>query len=290
MPPDHSAGPPASRRPKTDPPRDLPGARASGAAIFADPDVVACYASRAPYAPALFDFLCELPSRRDRALDIGCGPGNVARGLADRFAQVVALDPSSPMIEAARLADPRPNLRWTLARAEDFDPEAPFDLVTAGGSIHWTDPESLFPKLARWTPLVAILNNDPTFPHPPPPCGHDAWIAFLDEWFVRTGRRIPANWRSPNPDAPVPLGPHGDWLDIEGRKTFRFRFSQTVEAFVASNHSRVNWRKSVLSRALAAQFDAALTALMRPFAVEGRLEFEVVSELAWGRARVERRL
>ncbi|HEY2050129.1 MAG TPA: class I SAM-dependent methyltransferase [Caulobacteraceae bacterium] len=267
-------------------PQDL---AASGAAIFADPDVVACYASRPPYAPALFDFLCELPARRDRALDIGCGPGNVARPLADRFSEVVALDPSAAMIEAACRADSRPNLHWTLARAEDFEADARFDLVTAGASIGWTDPEILFSKLARWTPLVAILNNDPTFPHPPPPCGHDAWIAFLEDWFARTGRRIPEQWRTPDPDLPAPLGPHGDWLDIQGRKAFRFTFSQTVEAFIASNRSRVNWRKAVLSEALAVEFDATLTALMRPFAVEGRLEFEVVSELVWGRARSERR-
>ncbi|HEY1929737.1 MAG TPA: class I SAM-dependent methyltransferase [Caulobacteraceae bacterium] len=289
MPSDHSAGPPASCRPEIHPPQDLAADRAARAAIFADPDVVACYASRAPYAPALFDFLCELPARRDRALDIGCGPGNVARGLADRFAEVVALDPSAPMIEAAKRADSRPNLCWTLARAEDFDTDVPFDLVTAGASIHWTNPEILFPKLARWTPLVAILSNDPTFPHPPPPCGHDAWIAFLEEWFARTGRCIPEHWRAPDPDAPAPLGPHGDWLDIQGRKTFHFTFSQTVEAFVASNHSRVNWRRAVLSRAQAKEFDAALTALMRPFAAEGRLEVQVVSELVWGRARAERR-
>jgi SAM-dependent methyltransferase len=287
MPPGHSAEPPASCGPETHPAQDIAAARASGAAIFTDPDVVACYASRAPYAPALFDILCELPARRDRALDIGCGPGNVARPLGDRFAEVVALDPSVAMIEAGRRADNRPNLHWTLGRAEDFDADGPFDLVTAGASIGWTDPELLFPKLAQWTPLVAILNNDPTFPHPPPPCGHDAWIAFLDEWFDRTGRRIPERWRNPDSDASAPLGPHGDWMDIEGRKYFRFTFSQTVEAFVASNHSRVNWRKSVLSRAQATEFDAALTALMQPFAVEGRLQMEVVSELVWGRPRLE---
>lgn len=110
--------------------QDAPAARAAGAAIFADPDVAACYPARPPYAPALFDFLCALPAAHERALDIGCGPGPVARALAGQFGEVVAVDPSGPMLEIARRSDPPGNIRWVQARAEDYEDAGRFDLAT----------------------------------------------------------------------------------------------------------------------------------------------------------------
>lgn len=43
-----------------------------------------------------------LPSRRGVALDFGCGAGRLSRALADHFEQVIGLDVSATMIEAAR--------------------------------------------------------------------------------------------------------------------------------------------------------------------------------------------
>ena len=85
------------------------------------------------------------------------------------------------------------NIRLVQSRAEDFDDPDGFDIVTAGASLHWTDPAALFPKLARRTGLIAVLNNDPVFPAPPPPCGQEAWVDFLTTWYARTGRQAPAS-------------------------------------------------------------------------------------------------
>jgi SAM-dependent methyltransferase len=258
--------------------------RAAGAAVFAAEDVAANYHGRPPYAPALYERLLGLTAGRRRALDIGCGPGKVARMLADHFAEVVAIDPSAPMIAAGKAADAgaHANIVWVQDRAEAYETERGFDLATAGASIHWTDPAVLFPKLAGWTPLVALLNDAPTFPLPAPPCGLEAWLDFLDLWYRRTGRQAPAAWRAPNPDAWGPLAPHGDWLDIAGRERFTFTFRQTVEDFIAGCHSRVSWNRRMMGAGVAAAFDEALDGLMRPFAVDGILEIEVASELTWG--------
>lgn len=260
--------------------------RGSGEIIFAEADVVATYHTRPPYAPALYDLLLRQTPGRASALDIGCGPGNVARVLAGHFAEVVALDPSAPMIAAGQAADGgrHRNIVWTQARAEDFESETRFDLATAGSSIHWADPAMLFPRLARWTSVFAVLNNDPIFPLPSPPCGHDAWIDFLTEWCARTGRVAPAAWRTPDPDA-LPPAPHEAWMEVAGRGRFAFPFRQSVEDFVASCHSRVSWRRAVMGEAVADAFDAALADLMRPFAVGGLLELQVVSDLTWGAPR-----
>jgi SAM-dependent methyltransferase len=261
--------------------------RAAGAAVFVEASVAASYYARTPYALALFDVLLGEVAGRGRALDIGCGPGKVARVLADHFAEVVALDPSAPMIAAGKAADAgtHANIDWVLTTAEAYEVGAGFDLVTAGASIHWTDPAVVFPKLARWTSVVALLNDAPTFPAPPPPCGHDAWLDFVEPWFGRTGRQIPDAWRAPDPEAWSPLGPHGAWLDIAGRRRFAHTFRQSVEDFVIGNHSRVNWNPRVLGPALSAEFDRELDALMRPFATAGILDIDAACELTWGAPR-----
>src|SRR5579871_5060233 len=76
--------------------------RERGAAIFAAEDVAASYHGRPPYAPALYEALLALVPGRARVLDLGAGPGKIARVLADHFAEVVALDRSAAMLAVGR--------------------------------------------------------------------------------------------------------------------------------------------------------------------------------------------
>jgi SAM-dependent methyltransferase len=85
-----------------------------------------------------------------RMLDVGCGPGVLARMFADRFASVVGLDPEpATLAEAARLSGP--SGQWACGRAEDIPALdlGTFRLVTFGQSYHWTD-----------RPLVADIVHD----------------------------------------------------------------------------------------------------------------------------------
>jgi SAM-dependent methyltransferase len=60
---------------------------------FKDPDVIAAYPSRPPYARAAIEFLSELITDRPRrVLDIGCGTGDIARRLAPLVDRVDAVD------------------------------------------------------------------------------------------------------------------------------------------------------------------------------------------------------
>ena len=136
------------------------------AAIFASEDVAVSYHGRQPYPAALYETLLAMVPRRQRALDLGTGPGKIARVLADHFGEVVAVDPSAPMLAVGRADDAgrHPNITWVHGRAEDYEDAERFELVTAGASVHWFDLEALFPKLARWTEVFAILNDAPRVP------------------------------------------------------------------------------------------------------------------------------
>ncbi|MEE9255157.1 MAG: class I SAM-dependent methyltransferase, partial [Pseudomonadales bacterium] len=131
---------------------------------FDDREVVRSYACRAPYSPAMYEFLFDLVSL-SAALDLGCGPGKIARVLADRFARVDAVDPSLPMLEVARELDrDRPlNINWIHARGETAPFEPPYDLITAGASIHWMDHAVVFPRLAAAIAdggFMAVMDGD----------------------------------------------------------------------------------------------------------------------------------
>ena len=256
--------------------------RAVVAATFDDADVARCYAHRPPYAPALFDCLLAKVKGRGRALDLGCGPGNVAIVLADHFAEVTALDPAIHMIEAARRAEAgrHDNIVWANIRAEDVDGDQRFDLVTAGHGDPLAAPRHPVPEARR-----------------PNAAGRDHRRRRARASGVRSrgvaglpDRMAGACGRAYDRPAFDEEGSrHERWMDIAGRERFAFTFRQSVEDFIACQHSRATWARVAMGQALADEFDRDLEALMRPHARDGMLELELVSELVWGTPRASPR-
>ena len=100
---------------------------------------------RLPYSPALaevFEQALELDGR-GRLLDVGCGPGTIARRVAHLFDVVVGLDPDAGMLaEAERLATDQDvaNATWVRLRAEELPAGLGlFRVVTFAQSFHWMD-------------------------------------------------------------------------------------------------------------------------------------------------------
>ena len=96
---------------------------------------------RLPYAPGLADVVIDALGLdgTGRLLDVGCGPGIVAGLLADRFEQVVGVDPDPGMIAEAERAGIA-NARWVQLRAEELPAGlGTFRAVTFGASFHWMD-------------------------------------------------------------------------------------------------------------------------------------------------------
>jgi len=82
---------------------------------------------------ALVDLLD--PQVSERILDLGCGTGDIAATIAERGAQVVGVDASPAMIEAARARFPA--LGFRVADAAKLPFEAEFDAVFSHAVLHW---------------------------------------------------------------------------------------------------------------------------------------------------------
>jgi trans-aconitate 2-methyltransferase len=84
------------------------------------------------------DLLAQVPLPSARLIvDVGCGPGNSTRLLADRFrdARVIGLDSSAAMLAEARSA--LPHLEFIQADASAWLPDPDTDLVFANAIYQW---------------------------------------------------------------------------------------------------------------------------------------------------------
>lgn len=82
--------------------------------------------------------------------DLGCGPGNSTQVLRDRWPQseIIGIDNSSQMIEAAKRAHPEQN--WLLADVSQWTSTHPVNLIYSNAALQWLpDHGSLLPRLLR---------------------------------------------------------------------------------------------------------------------------------------------
>jgi SAM-dependent methyltransferase len=106
-------------------------------------------AGRPSYPAAALDALFDgLGDARDvLAADLGAGTGISSRLLAERGAQVIAVEPNAAMREAA---EPHPRVEWVAATAEWTGAgEASIDLVTAFQAFHWFDRGKALREMVR---------------------------------------------------------------------------------------------------------------------------------------------
>lgn len=85
----------------------------------------------------------------NRVLDIGCGPGNSTRALADAGAIATGVDFSESMVVAAKAANP--GLSFKLADGEKIpEDDDSFDAVIANYVVHHLpEPDKVFAEAAR---------------------------------------------------------------------------------------------------------------------------------------------
>lgn len=249
---------------------------------FEHADVVRNYIYRPPYPDALYDRLFEISPGLNAALDIGAGPGKIARTLAGSFALVCALDPSSEMIAQGKAlpGGNASNLQWVEGLAEEFQGEQTFDLIVAAASIHWMDHARLFPKLsacARPDCVFAVVSGGDV---PFDPAWKADWHQFLGKWVpILTGHPFDHEKREREQSS------YQDYLDQVERETVVSEpVTQSVADFVRCQHSRNTFAPHKLG-ALKQAFDAELTELLKPYATDGHIKYRTSCALTSGRIR-----
>ena len=244
-------------------------------AQFQDASVVAAYRHRAPYPHSVYAFLNGMLPINAAVLDLGSGRGEIARALARRGARVDAVEPSAAMVTAGRRLSggQHPRLRWIVEPAESAPLDPPYDLATAGNSLHWMDWGVVLPRLARSLTAdgrLAIIDVDPA----PPPWQPDL-LPLIREYSTNRAYR---------PYDLIQELTSRHLFAVEGRRDLSgARYRRTIDAYVEDFHSRNGFSRERMDPEQAQAFDAAVRELVSPHADGGVLSLRVAARVAWGR-------
>lgn len=89
-----------------------------------------------------------VPSGATRVMDLGAGTGKLTELLVDRFADVVAIEPSVAMLDVLRKKLPHVDAR--IGAAEDIpDADGTVDAVTVAQAFHWFERKAACREIVR---------------------------------------------------------------------------------------------------------------------------------------------
>jgi SAM-dependent methyltransferase len=121
---------------------------------------------RPRYPEALFHYLAVSGGGTRLAWDCATGNGQAAVRLAERFARVIATDPSDEMIAQAI---PHPRVTYSVAKYASGLPDRSTNLVTVAQALHWFDLPRFWSEVRRvarpgglfvaWTYGVPFLDD-----------------------------------------------------------------------------------------------------------------------------------
>jgi SAM-dependent methyltransferase len=251
---------------------------------FASRRVAENYRFRPPYSNEVFETLLGLFEVRPRILlDAGCGPGKITLGLIDELDSADAVDPSAEMLRIARSLPKgdSPKIRWIQSTMEDAVLEPPYGLVVAGMSIHWMDISWVVQKFATaLTPgaFLALVSGDGPVEAP----WQDEERTFMVDFIYKVSGKHPSGWRGTREQLNDPLLLHSRFEPVGHKITSPMPVSQTIADYLRCEHSRASWSEDHLGDKLSAEFDSAMTKLLRPYARDGRLHFTVQTRIEWG--------
>jgi SAM-dependent methyltransferase len=244
-------------------------------AVFSEQDVVDHYPLRPPYPAETIDVLVELAA--GAVVDLGCGPGEIARRLAPRVGRIDAIDVSAAMVDLGRAlpGGDAPNVRWHVGRVEEAGLDGPYALAVAGDSVHWFDWETVFPRLVELLPggvlaLVhrAWLRNELLWAALVPVYERHSWNEDFEQLdlFAELGRRSLFEESGRSESAPEPWRP-------------------TLDELVGAHFSMSGFARSRLedADAFAADVRSAVEETLVPRG--GRYDLDVVGTVTWGRPR-----
>ena len=248
------------------------------ASRFKNRSLAEVYELRPPYPDETYKILLSLLEESPgRVLDVGCGPGKIARALVDHVNEIDAVDFSEEMIRVGKslVNGDHPNLRWIVGAVEEVQLYPPYSMVTAGASIHWMEWDVVFPRFKEMLTTdgyLVIVDGDCPVGSP----WHDAELSLIHKYSTnRHHERI---------DLIQELVNRGHLHLIGDKKTTPVSFSQSLTDYVQSFHSRESMSKEHMGEENVKAFDSELSHVLSDFVDdEGFLSFQLEARVTWGR-------
>jgi trans-aconitate 2-methyltransferase len=206
--------------------------------------------------------------------DLGCGPGNVTRLLADRWpeARVAGVDGSADMLARARAE--HADIDWVEADLKAWTPAKPADVIFSNATLHWLpDHAALFPRLMRALAPGGVLavQMPRNWSEPSHTCMREA----AGPWLKKLDRMLPG----------VPVQPPGVYYEILSDVAAAVDIWETVYLQIMDGDDPVaEWTKGSALKPVLDALDAeertayftAYAALLRkayPKSADGRTPF-----------------
>ncbi len=92
--------------------------------------------------------LAAVPPGCDRALDVGCGAGLLARRLRQSVPQVTAIDRDGPVLARARREDAGGGMEYLHGDFLSYEfPPVPFGMIVSVAALHHMDPAAALTRM-----------------------------------------------------------------------------------------------------------------------------------------------
>jgi hypothetical protein len=126
--------------------------------------------------------------------------------------------------------------------------------------------------------MLAVLDGDAPVDAP---WEREETAFMIDFIAAREGRR-PTWWKTARERFAEPVLMHPGFERHGHRITAPMSFTQSIADYLRCQHSRATWSEDHLGAKVSEEFDVAMTEILKRYARDGMLTFNVQTRMEWG--------